>query len=187
MRDRSRHEREEDYRLPVLFLLGLFICVLHLTSPKQALLSKLQESTHPADAAYIWLAGQNMRQGLYRLPRQASVSQLYSLAGVSLTKEPQASTLLIEPFSTIQLEMEGRFSIAGRHPRLAPFFFQPIPINEADAKTLTTIPGIGPALAERIVAFRDQRGGIHRPQELLAVKGIGKKKLARIRKEVRFN
>ena len=188
MRDRSRNEKDEDYRLPVLLVLGLFICALHLTSLRHVVSSKLQESKSPADdTTYVWLAGENIRDGLYCLPQYATVSQLFSFAGIPLCEEPEIATFRLQPFSSVQLKAEGQFDITGLHPRLAPFFFQPIPINEADVATLTTIPGIGPVLAKRIVAFRDQKGGLHTPRELLAVKGIGKKKLAGIKKEVRFN
>jgi len=188
MRDRSRNEKDGDYRLPVLLVLGLFICALHLTSLRLAVSSKPQESKSLAsDTTYAWLAGENIRDGLYRLPRHATVSQLFSFAGVSLCEDPEITTLRLQPFSSVQLKAGGQLDITGLHPRLAPFFFQPIPINQADVATLTTIPGIGPVLAKRIIAFRDQKGGIHKPRELLAVKGIGKKKLAGIRREVRFN
>jgi len=61
--------------------------------------------------------------------------------------------------------------------RLAPLFFQPIPVNQADEELLTTIPGIGPAFARRIIAFRDEQGGIRAIEELDAVKGVGPAKL----------
>ncbi|MFA7384122.1 MAG: helix-hairpin-helix domain-containing protein [Desulfurivibrionaceae bacterium] len=61
--------------------------------------------------------------------------------------------------------------------RLAPLFFQPIPLNQADEELLITIPGIGPAFARRIIEFRDQQGRINDIAELDAVKGVGPAKL----------
>ncbi|OGQ99501.1 MAG: hypothetical protein A2505_03555 [Deltaproteobacteria bacterium RIFOXYD12_FULL_55_16] len=61
--------------------------------------------------------------------------------------------------------------------RLAPLFFQPIPINQADKELLITIPGIGPAFARRIIEFREQLGRINDIEELDEVKGIGPAKL----------
>lgn len=61
--------------------------------------------------------------------------------------------------------------------RLAPLFFQPIPINQADEELLATIPGIGPAFARRIIDFREQQGRINAIAELDAVKGVGPAKL----------
>lgn len=61
--------------------------------------------------------------------------------------------------------------------RLAPLFFKPIPINQADEELLATIPGIGPAFARRIIEFREQQGRINAIEELDEVKGVGPAKL----------
>ena len=53
-----------------------------------------------------------------------------------------------------------------------------IPINTADVQALVTLPGIGEALAARIIAERDSNGPFHYPEDLLSVSGIGEKKLA---------
>ena len=50
---------------------------------------------------------------------------------------------------------------------------EPININEADASELETLPGIGPALAERIVAYREEHGPFSFCYELTDVSGIG--------------
>lgn len=52
-----------------------------------------------------------------------------------------------------------------------------ININMADAETLTRIDGIGPALSERIIAYREEYGAFESLDELLNVDGIGSKKL----------
>ena len=53
--------------------------------------------------------------------------------------------------------------------------------NRASAADLTRLPGIGPALAGRIVADRGQNGVFRSPESLLRVRGIGPKTLERIR------
>jgi len=55
-----------------------------------------------------------------------------------------------------------------------------ININQADAKELTRLPGIGKTLAARIVAYRATNGSLQDTAELLAVKGIYQSTLARI-------
>ena len=45
-------------------------------------------------------------------------------------------------------------------------------LNTATLEELDALPGIGPVLAERIVQFRERRGGFRRVEELLAIPGI---------------
>ena len=59
-----------------------------------------------------------------------------------------------------------------------------INLNTATVKELETLPGIGPALAQRIVEFRDKRHGFKRVEELLAIRGISEKKWKAIRDQV---
>jgi competence ComEA-like helix-hairpin-helix protein len=58
--------------------------------------------------------------------------------------------------------------------------------NRASAPELERLPGIGPALAGRIVEDRDRRGAFSSPDALLRVPGIGPKILTRIRAYLSF-
>jgi competence protein ComEA len=58
-------------------------------------------------------------------------------------------------------------------------------LNTATEQDLEALPGIGPVLAERIVEYRQLRGGFRDVTQLRDVKGIGKKKFDRIRTIVR--
>lgn len=48
-------------------------------------------------------------------------------------------------------------------------------LNTADAATLETLPRVGPAMAERIIAWREQNGSFTSVEELLNITGIGDK------------
>lgn len=50
-----------------------------------------------------------------------------------------------------------------------------IHLNKATAEELTKISGIGEALAEKIIAYRDEVGGFRSKEELLNINGIGEK------------
>ncbi|MGD9046750.1 MAG: ComEA family DNA-binding protein [Anaerolineae bacterium] len=47
-------------------------------------------------------------------------------------------------------------------------------INTADAAALETLPGIGPALAQRILDYRQAHGPFVRVEDIMEVSGIGK-------------
>jgi competence protein ComEA len=56
-----------------------------------------------------------------------------------------------------------------------------ISLNRADATQFQDLPGVGPVLAERIVAYRQANGPFQAVEDLLDVPGIGEAKLAAIR------
>ncbi|GAA5198232.1 hypothetical protein GCM10025773_10720 [Microbacterium jejuense] len=56
-----------------------------------------------------------------------------------------------------------------------------VDLNTADASQLEELPRIGPALAERIIAWRDDNGRFTSVDDLLAVPGIGDKMLESLR------
>jgi len=61
-------------------------------------------------------------------------------------------------------------------PLLSQEPLQKVDINRAGTTQLLALPGIGPALAQRIVDHRTKNGPFKRAQDLLNVPGIGPKK-----------
>lgn len=53
----------------------------------------------------------------------------------------------------------------------------PVHINTASVEQLCALKGVGPKLAEKIIAFREASGPFQKPEDLEKVPGIGKKKL----------
>jgi competence protein ComEA len=53
-------------------------------------------------------------------------------------------------------------------------------INTASAEQLTTLPGVGPKLAARILDYRQKSGAFKSVHELMNVRGIGEKNLKKI-------
>jgi competence ComEA-like helix-hairpin-helix protein len=54
-------------------------------------------------------------------------------------------------------------------------------LNTATREDLEKLPLIGPVLAKKIIDYRYEKGGFSRVEELLEVKGIGKKNFAVIK------
>ncbi|MBE0466945.1 MAG: ComEA family DNA-binding protein [Candidatus Desulforudis sp.] len=56
-----------------------------------------------------------------------------------------------------------------------------ININTADRAELERLPGIGPALADRIIKYREQNGHFMSVEDLVKVSGIGEQRLEGLR------
>ena len=54
-------------------------------------------------------------------------------------------------------------------------------INTADLSALCALPGIGEALAGRVIAYREEHGAFERPEDIMNVSGIGQGKFAALR------
>ena len=61
---------------------------------------------------------------------------------------------------------------------------QPLNLNTATLEQLDTLSGIGPLTAQKILDFREERGGFGSVEELGEIPGIGDKRLATLREEV---
>jgi competence protein ComEA len=60
----------------------------------------------------------------------------------------------------------------------------PVNINTATLEELETLPGIGPAIGQRIVDYRTAHGPFRSIDDLLNVSGIGEKRLADLRPNI---
>jgi comEA protein len=59
-----------------------------------------------------------------------------------------------------------------------------ININTASIKEFDVLPGIGPALAQRIIDYRDKYNGFKSKDEILKVSGIGQKKFSALKDKI---
>ena len=57
-------------------------------------------------------------------------------------------------------------------------------INKADSSKLQTVPGIGPATAQKIIEYREKNGRFSSVDELKNVSGIGDKTLENMREYI---
>ena len=61
---------------------------------------------------------------------------------------------------------------------------RPISLNRASREELEKLPGIGPALAERIVEHRTRYGPFRRVEHLLMVRGISDRRFREMRPHI---
>jgi competence ComEA-like helix-hairpin-helix protein len=71
-------------------------------------------------------------------------------------------------------------AVAGRNPGKSAEAPRKVDINKATKRDLMSLPGVGEVIAERILIYREEHGAFAGVNDLLKVKGIGKKKLERI-------
>jgi competence protein ComEA len=58
----------------------------------------------------------------------------------------------------------------------------PLDINSMSEVDFDRVPGVGPAMAKRIVLYRQKNGGIMSAQDLIFIEGIGEKKFSALRR-----
>jgi len=59
---------------------------------------------------------------------------------------------------------------------------KPVNINTANSAELQQVPGIGPATAEKILQMRKSYGAFKSVDDLLSIRGLGPKRLEKMRK-----
>lgn len=132
---------------------------------------------------YVHVSGAVRAPGLYLLPAEGRVVDAIAAAGgfaddaardgVNLARTLDDGEQLVVP-------RVGEAAPAGASSGSAPSDGR-VDLNTADAAQLETLPRIGPALAERIIAWRDDNGPFTSVEDLLAVPGIGDKMLESLR------
>jgi competence ComEA-like helix-hairpin-helix protein len=176
-----------DYRLqknlsesiPVFLVLGLCLLAVSLFSNQSYI---FEENSIPAitDIAekYVWITGSpKVKEGLYLLtPEQLKETFPELLPLVTIPSAPPESDSMV---SAIRYKSNVPQPV-NLPPAVANIFFEPISINRAGKEILSTLPGIGPMLAERIVLRREAKGPFRSKDELLHISGIGPKKFARL-------
>jgi competence protein ComEA len=109
-----------------------------------------------------------------------------ALLGLPLLDAPPAVSACASPAETAAFRGHTRLVACGAADSARPLrgparrlFGLPLDPNRADAPTLETLPGIGPVRARAIVTERCRRA-FETPDDLLRVRGIGPRTLARL-------
>ena len=128
------------------------------------------------------VAGAVPRPGVYELPQGSRVKDAVEAAGGFLAEADKSSLNLAEPLQDGQ-KLEIPY-MAGLEPAPQSVFSpgsggggpgpqELININTADVELLDTLPGIGPALAQAIVDYRETFGPFFYIEDIMLVDGIG--------------
>ena len=159
----------------------------------------------PAEVGlWVHVAGAVRRPGVYRLPARARVTAAVDAAGGPARRADLTRVNLAAPVTDGQQVVVPRRERVAARPAVpspqasggasrAPAGVSgsagasppaPISLSTATQAELESLDGIGPALAGRILAYRDAHGGFRSVEELSQVDGIGPKRLQAIRDAV---
>ena len=116
----------------------------------------------------VAVTGKVQKPGLVRLPSGSRVADAIEAAGGALPGTDLSTVNLARKLVDGELVVVG-----GSPPGSGGAAGGPVNLNTATAEQLQTLPGVGPVLAERIIAYRDEHGGFVSVADLRNVSGIG--------------
>jgi competence protein ComEA len=145
---------------------------------------------------FIDVSGKVKHPGVYSLPAGSRAIDAIRMAGNSLPKidlsDINLAHLLVDGEQILvgqsqQNVSSSSSSSSSSHNRtIIKRPHGPISINTADIAQLDSLPGIGPVMAGRIIAYRKQNGAFSAIDDLKKVKGMGKSKFAELKGLVRL-
>lgn len=94
----------------------------------------------------------------------------------------QSDTVYVTDLSTSAASSTTPIEVSSSDPFPTPS--APININTATIDELKSLPGIGDAIAERIVDYREENGGFDTIEEIMEVSGIGEKIFEAIKEQI---
>jgi len=163
----------------VLVGLGIAVAVAALGSPGSAREVPAATSTsaiseHGAQV-YVHVLGAVAKPGLYVLADGARGVDAVAAAGGFTAEADQAQLNLARPLvdgEQVIVPVVGAAPPVGTTPGTTN---GKVNINSADAAALDTLPRVGPAMAQRILDWRETNGRFTAIEDLMSVTGIGQK------------
>ncbi len=141
----------------------------------------------PSARVVVDVVGEVRRPGLYRLADGSRIADAVARAGGATRKAELAQVNLAAPLADgEQVVVPARGSAAAAAPTAATGGdgaapSAPIQLSTATLEQLDSLPGVGPATAQKILDYRTKHGAFSSVDELDAVPGIGPKRLEQLR------
>lgn len=90
-----------------------------------------------------------------------------------------ALTAVVVMGAGVKVQVEG--TVMAQDAKTTAAAPAPLNLNLATAADLQKLPGIGPALATRILDYRQKNGGFKKVEELMNVQGIGEQSFLKLK------
>ena len=140
-------------------------------------------------SSVVYISGAVIRPGVYAVAADARVADVVSQAGGLHADADLVAINLAAPVTDgqhVHVVASGPTAVSVQDATGVGADSTQIAINTATAAMLAELPGIGPALAERIVAYRTTHGDFHSMEALGEVPGIGPALQTKLRPYIRF-
>jgi competence protein ComEA len=141
----------------------------------------------------VQVAGEVQRPGVYRLRASDRVQDAVKLAGgpthhanlegLNLAAKLEDGRQIVVPRRAGSSSSAAPQSAPGADAATAGTS-APVNLNTATAEQLDQLDGVGPVMAQKIIAYRQQHGGFASVNELDRIPGIGEKRMATLRGQV---
>jgi competence protein ComEA len=165
----------------VLFLLGAALLLLWAWRGHFGL-SPAAAPARTMNPVFVEVTGNIPHPGVLVFPQPPTLAAVLAQAGAAKPKENSATTL--SAGAKVEITGEGQCRLGRMSgPQLLTLGLA-LDLNNATAGDLDALPGIGPALAQRIIDYRQSHGPFKNIGDLEQVSGIGPKKLALIKPHV---
>ncbi|MBV7363926.1 ComEA family DNA-binding protein [Actinomycetaceae bacterium TAE3-ERU4] len=149
-------------------------------------LKDAKESEQNKEKLMVYVSGAVNAPGVYELEKKKRVIDALKAAGgvkkegnvngINLAKPLEDAAHIHVPISTKNnSEEEGKYAKSAGNDGIFNRAKISIDINSATSNELQKIPGVGPALAERIIQSRKSKGRFQNIEDLSRVKGISKR------------
>ena len=142
-----------------------------------------ETGVQPASRLTVHVSGAVVRPGLVVVPSGARIADVISAAGGALRTADLARLNLAAAVRDAE-HIHVPIAVVDDGSSIDPGSDRGVDLNHADAAELEELPGVGPVLAQRIVAYREENGPYATIEDLLDVPGIGEAKLAQLRDAV---
>lgn len=133
----------------------------------------------PQNLIFIEITGAVTNPGVHTFSTPPTLLAALDQAGGPALELPANPTLASG--SRIDVDPAGRCRVGRMAGSKLLTLGLPVNLNEATAGDLEALPGIGPVLAGRIVAHRNQHGPFRRLEDLQQVSGIGPPSLEQLK------
>ena len=129
----------------------------------------------------VHISGEVIRPGLVTLDERSRLADAVMAAGGATFRADLSGVNLAQRVADGDHLVIPAVGASGTEDQSSRLTDGRIAVNRATADELQALPGVGPVLAERIVAHRDANGRFETAEDLLDVSGIGERTLATLR------